>query len=260
MDSILSIGRRFFFAALIFLMAAVFAEAQADGEAAGGTEGTVGIEGADDTEGAVGIEAADETEEDGADGEADENGEDEEGVNANLPITTDWGVMPLSGYTRGDQTFNISLGVLLPLFFTANSGGTLDNKLLVGGVGSLAYNYFLDPRFFIGGILQGSFAQTIGKNFLYLIPIGVTVGYQVVLNRFEFPFSLTAGGMTQQYLTYNGYWPFLKPQASGFFRFNSDWSFGLNAAWWIVPQWTNTPDRDAAGNFLELTLAARYHF
>jgi hypothetical protein len=198
-------------------------------------------------------------EEDGADSE--ESGEeDEEGVNANLPITTDWGVMPLSGYTRGDQTFNISLGVLLPLFFTANSGGTLDNKLLVGGVGSLAYNYFLDPRFFIGGILQGSFAQTIGENFLYLIPIGVTVGYQVVLNRFEFPFSLTAGGMTQQYLTYNGYWPFLKSQASGFFRFNSDWSFGLNAAWWIVPQWTNTPNRDAVGNFLELTLAARYHF
>ncbi|MDR2796421.1 MAG: hypothetical protein LBB47_06910 [Spirochaetaceae bacterium] len=200
--------------------------------------------------------------EDIADGESEDGeNEDEEDGNANLPITTNWGGGPLTGYTRGDQTFTISLGVLFPLFFVSKSGDPLENKIFVGGAGSLAYTYFLNPNLFIGGLLQGSFSQTLGKNFLYLIPIGFTAGYQFVMwNRFEFPFSITVGGMTEQYLTYNGYWIFFKPQASAFYRFNSDWSFGLNVAWWLVPQWTNEPERDASGNFLELTLSARYHF
>jgi hypothetical protein len=191
---------------------------------------------------------------------ADEDDSEDEDGNASLPITTDWAGLPLTGYTRGDQTFTISLGMLFPLFFVSKSGDLLDNKISLGGAGSLAYNYFLNSHLFIGGILEGSFSQTLGKNFLYLIPIGFTAGYQFVLRRFEFPFSLTIGGMTEQYLTYNGYWIFFKPQASTFFRFNSDWSFGLNAAWWIVPQWTNDPERNATGNFFELTLCARYHF
>ncbi|MDR0685480.1 MAG: hypothetical protein LBF83_10190 [Spirochaetaceae bacterium] len=187
--------------------------------------------------------------------------EDDDGdSNANLPITTDWEGVSLTGYTRGDQTFTISLGMLFPLFFVSKSGDLLENKISLGGAGSLAYNYFLNSNLFIGGILQGSFSQTLGKNFLYLIPIGFTAGYQFVLQRFEFPLSITVGGMTEQYLTYNGYWIFFKPQASTFFRFNSDWSFGLNVAWWLVPQWTNDPERDATGNFIELTLCARYHF
>ncbi|MDR0409868.1 MAG: hypothetical protein LBH18_05665 [Spirochaetaceae bacterium] len=187
----------------------------------------------------------------------DGGGEDE---NTGIPIASNWDGIPLSGYTRGDQTFNISLGVLLPLFFTSSSGKTLENNLSVGGTGSLAYTYFISSRLFLGGILSGSFSQTLGKNFLYMIPVGLTVGYQFVISRFEFPISLTIGGMTEQYLTYDGYWLFLKPQVSGFFRFNSDWSFGLNAAWWFAPQWTNTPERDAVGNFMEITLSARYHF
>jgi hypothetical protein len=201
---------------------------------------------------------------DGIEAPEEEDGywdDEEEDGNAGLPTTPDWNFMPASSYTRGDQTFNISMGVILPLFFTSTSGEALVNNVYTGGTGSLSYNYFLNSRMFLGGILQGSFSQTLGKNFLYLIPIGVTFGYQFVLRRFEFPLSITAGGMTQQYLTYNGYWLFLKPEASGFFRFSSDWSFGINLAWWLVPQWnTNIPEKDATGNFLEITLSARYHF
>jgi hypothetical protein len=202
----------------------------------------------------VGIEEAENIEyiEDITDGADDEN--------AGIPIMSDWGGMPLSGYTRGDQTFNISLGILLPLFFTSASGNVLENKLSIGGIGSLAYNYFLNSHIFLGGILAGSFSQTLGKNFLYMIPIAFTAGYQFIVNRFEFPLSLTVGGITEQYLTYNGYWLFIKPQASGFFRFNNEWSFGINAAWWLAPQWTNTPEKNAVGNFMEITFSARYHF
>jgi hypothetical protein len=185
------------------------------------------------------------------DGEGDEN--------ADLPALPVWDGIPFSGYTRGDKTFNISLGILPSLFFTS-SGKTLDNHIKLGGAGSLSYNYFLNSRMFIGGVLQGSFSQTLGKNFLYMIPIGATFGYQFVLRRFEFPLSVTVGGVTVQYLTFNGYWLFIKPQASGFFRFNSDWSFGLNIAWWFAPQWTKVPEKNASGHFLEVTLSARYHF
>ncbi|MDR2802785.1 MAG: hypothetical protein LBB22_00660 [Treponema sp.] len=195
------------------------------------------------------------------DGSYEEIEDEEEDGNAGLPIVSDWDGISLSGYTRGDQIFNISLGIMLPLFFTSsNSGGLINNNFSIGGIGSLSYSYFLNSHLFLGGSLYGSFFQTLGKNFLYLIPVGFTVGYQFVLNRFEFPLSITIGGMTQQYLTFNGYWPFLKPQASGFFRFNSDWSFGLNVSWLFAPQWSNIPEKDAVGNFLEITLSARYHF
>jgi hypothetical protein len=50
---------------------------------------------------------------------------------------------------------------------------------------------------------------------------------------------------------------FVKPGVSAFWRFNPDWSFGLNAAWWWVPQWAA---RTVHGNFLELSVSARYHF
>jgi hypothetical protein len=179
--------------------------------------------------------------------------------NADLPITSEWGGMPLTGYTRGDKLFNINVGIIIPLFFLSASGDLMLNKLYAGGILSLAYHYFLNSNLFFGAILQWGFAQTLGENFLYLVPIGVTLGYQFVVNRFEFPVSITLGGMSEQYLTYNGYWPFLKPQAACFFRFNSNWSFGINTAWFLVPQWSNTPEKDATGNFMEITLSARYH-
>jgi hypothetical protein len=169
-------------------------------------------------------------------------------------------------YTRGDQVFCISLGLLFPLFFTDNNGHLITNNINLGGTGSLGYLYFLDSHFFIGGELQGSFSQTLGKNFYYCIPIGFKVGYQFVVSRFEFPLSMTIGGATQQYAIDNNlYGLFLKWQASGFFRFSPEWSFGLNTAWWLVPQWPYSDGKrdktlDTTGNFLELTLSARYHF
>jgi hypothetical protein len=206
----------------------------------------------DDIE-AGGIEAIED--EEIGDGGYEEDGDE----NAGLPISSEWGGISLSGYTLGDKTFNINAGIIVPLFFLSKSGDLMPNKVYVGGILSLAYHYFWNSHLFFGAVLQWSFAQTLGENFLFLVPIGVTVGYQFVVGRFEFPLSVTLGGMSERYLTYDGYWPFLKPQAACFFRFNSDWSFGINTAWFLVPQWTNTPEKDATGNFMEITLSARYH-
>jgi hypothetical protein len=175
----------------------------------------------------------------------------------------DWaGFMP-DLYSRGDQAFGFSVGVAVPTVFAASSGDILPRNIIIGGTGSLSYDYFLGSNFFVGGELQGMFGPTLGDHMLYIIPVNVRAGYQLVVKRFEFPLSLGFGFAAQQFRTsksygYTGF--FLKPKASAFFRFNPDWSFGINTAWWWIPQITKNSSESVHGHFFEATLAVRYHF
>ena len=173
------------------------------------------------------------------------------------PVDSDWFDYVESPYARGDRTFNISLGVLFPTFFS----GIENNRhgLSPGGMGTLTFNYFLSPTFFVGAELSGSFSATRGGNMLYLIPFGVRAGHQFYYRNFEFPVSVMIGAAPQRYVE-NGYFGLIvKPGASAFWRYNMDWSFGLNTNWWVLPQWPRNGN-NVIGNFLELTLSARYHF
>ena len=178
------------------------------------------------------------------------------------PIDIEWfGDAAL--YSRGDRTFTISLGTIFPTIFW----GAVENNrhnLSIGGTGSLAFNYFLGSRVFIGGELSGMFASTRGRNMLYIVPFGFRVGYQLVLGQFEFPFSVMVGAAPQMRLEDRHFGLIVKPGAAMFWRFNADWSFGLDATWWFLPQWPSPQQgvrQDPAfGNFLAVTLAARYHF
>jgi hypothetical protein len=192
-------------------------------------------------------------------------------VGLNLPLfaqedeevpADEWeGVMP-SLYSTGERNFVFSLGVTVPMLFSGKSDPVpAMPSLKVGGTGFLAYNYFLTPHLFIGGEFGGMFAGTLGENMLYIVPFGVRVGWRFVIHKFEFPVSVMIGGAPQTYLETNYFGFFIKPQASALYRFNPDWSFGLNAAWWIVPEWGTTDSaKDMAAHFLELTLSAQYHF
>jgi hypothetical protein len=106
------------------------------------------------------------------------------------------------------------------------------------------------------------FAFTLGRNVFSLVPFGVRAGYQFMAGRFEFPLGLMIGGAGQKYLNEEDYFGLIvKPTASVFFRATSDFSFGLNAQWWWVPQWPKDNwDKRVDGNFIELTLSVRYHF
>lgn len=189
--------------------------------------------------------------------DANGNGGDQNGDT--LPITSDWSKVKISTYSPGDQTFVIAMGTLVPLFYY-NSGGTYDTNVNIGGTGYLNYNYFFTPHFSLGGELGGSFSSTIGANMLYLVPFGIRLGYQFIYNRFEFPLALTIGAVNESYLDEGYFGLVLKPSAAVYWRFNPDWSFGLNADWWWLPQWFSDPDETMYGNFLGITLAARYHF
>jgi hypothetical protein len=109
------------------------------------------------------------------------------------------------------------------------------------------------------------FASTIDKSMYFIVPIGLRVGYQFILHRFEFPLSMMVGFAPQSYLksSYLGF--FAKPAASAYFRWNSDWSFGVTTSFWWVPQWTgkdrpNNTSTDIHGFFWEFCIGVRYHF
>ncbi|AEF81926.1 TP0733 family outer membrane beta-barrel protein [Leadbettera azotonutricia] len=175
------------------------------------------------------------------------------------PIESDWDAFTPDLYARGDKTFVISLGVLIPTVFTGSGLHGNEDNIKLGGTGSLAFNYFLGAHLFVGGELGGMFASTLGKNMLFIVPFGLRVGYQFIVKRFEFPISLMIGASPTKYLDQGYFGMIIKPGASAYFRFNSDWSFGLNTNWWMVPQWPKDGE-NVFGNFLEVTLSARYHF
>ncbi|MDR1319200.1 MAG: hypothetical protein LBJ90_06200 [Treponema sp.] len=177
-----------------------------------------------------------------------------------IPIESDWDVYMPELYSLGDQTFTISLGVTFPTLFLQNGEAITHNLFPVGGTGSLAYNYFLDSHFNIGGEISGLFNYTLANNTLFIIPIGLRVGYQFIFRRFEFPLAVTIGIAPQRYLNFNYLGFFIKGGASVFFRFSPDWSFGLNGVWGWYPEWTKERDKDVQGNMIDVTLSARYHF
>jgi hypothetical protein len=197
------------------------------------------------------------------DGEGQDGGEEEN----RPPIDSRWRDSVFEIFAKGDSVFNINLGVIFPALISV--GDTSRYSPPVGGTGMLSGSYFLSSHVFVGGGVQGMFMPTIGENMLYIVPMGPHIGYEWTAGRFEFPVSLMAGWAWQTYLDHLYFGFFAKPQVSVLFRAFNDWSFGLNAAWWFVPQWgTKTTDdtgkavngKDAVGNFLELTLMAQYHF
>ena len=173
------------------------------------------------------------------------------------PPESEWIDIISAPFSLGDKTIVITLGVTFPTFFSGIENN--QHGLSLGGFGSLAYNYFITPKIFIGGELSGMFSGTRGGNMLYIIPFGARIGYQFWYQRFEFPVSLMFGGATQRYLGKSYFGPVLKPGASIFWRYSPEWSFGLNTVWWFIPQMPKNGD-NVNGNFIELTLSARYHF
>lgn len=177
------------------------------------------------------------------------------------PSEPEWDYYDDDLYSRGDQTFIITLGTAFPGIFRSN-GKTIENKLSppVGGAGSLIYNYYLTKEIFAGVEAGGMFIRTLGSNTLFLIPVGLRGGYQFNFKRFEFPLAAAFGMVWHRYLNQGYYGIYTKLGGSAFYRVTAAWSFGINANWFWLPQWTGDKDTTVHGNVLDLTLSARYHF
>jgi len=167
----------------------------------------------------------------------------------------------------GDQAIIISAGTIFPVLFVY-SDQDMENKPdwgnfkpPVGGNLYLSYNYFLTPNFFVGGEVSFIFISTLGLNSAYFVPLGARIGYQFYLWRFEFPLSLSIGMAWHRYLDFGYYGFYAKAGASAYFRFNEDWSFGLNSAFGWYPEWIfEEPKKNVDGFIVDLTLSVRYHF
>jgi len=164
-------------------------------------------------------------------------------------------------FSRGDQTFIISLGTVFPTVFR-NNKQTIDHKFSppVGGTGSLTYNYYFNSSIFIGAEAGGMFLPTLGGNTLFIIPLGVRAGYQINYGRFEFPVTGVLGVTWHRYLSFGHFGLYMKCGLAGFYRVSPNWSFGLSSNWFFFPQWTNMRSENVYGNMIDLTLSARYHF
>jgi len=177
------------------------------------------------------------------------------------PIESEWDIYMPELYSRGDQTFLISLGCVFPAVFL-NNGKVIEHNFVppVGGTGSLAYNYYWGPHFSIGGEISGLFNSTLGQNTVFMIPMGFRVGYQFIVWRFEFPLTMTLGINWHRYLNLGYFGYYMKFGGSIYYRFNPDWSFGINTNWGWYPEWTNEPKKNVDGNIIDLTVSVRYHF
>jgi hypothetical protein len=189
------------------------------------------------------------------------DGEDEGGADE-----SDWNKYIPDMYSKGDQTVNISLGTIFPVVFI-NNGNVIPHNISppVGIVLSLSYNYFMGANFFIGGEFGINTALTLGQNMVFIVPIGLRAGWQFIISRFEIPLSAAIGLAPQKYLDYGYFGMYLRATAAAYYRFNPNWSFGLNADWSWYPQWPmknniRTPEKDVYANIVGVTLSARYHF
>jgi hypothetical protein len=164
--------------------------------------------------------------------------------------------------SRGEQTFIISLGTVFPVVFI-NNGEKMENHNLtppVGGTGSLAYNYYFTKQFFAGAEGGGMFMSTLGNNTLYIILAGIRGGWQFNYSRFEFPVTAAFGMAIHRRLSDGYFGLYLKGGGAAFYKLTNNWSFGINADWIWLPQWTGAKEKNVHGNIIDLTLSARYHF
>jgi hypothetical protein len=180
---------------------------------------------------------------------------------------SDWDRYIPDKYSKGDQTINISLGTVFPTVFLNYKNEQIDHNFNppVGGVLSLAYNYFLGANLFLGVELGVNSAYTLAQNVVFIMPIGARGSWQFVFRRFEVPLYAAIGIAPQKYLDYGYFGMYLKGAAAAYFRFNPNWSFGINADWSWYPQWPmkeekRIPEKDVYANITSVIISARYHF
>jgi hypothetical protein len=168
-------------------------------------------------------------------------------------------------YSLGDQTLSINLGLFIPLFFALGPDGVAPSNLTLGGVGSLAWSSYLNNDFTVGLEVGGSFALTPNRRTLFMLPIIARGSYILSAYPFEFPLTIGLGMNFSRLDDMLKLDPFAKLGASFLWNHSSQWAFGLNLSYWLVPQLyaASSPagsDASRLGNFLELTLSALYHF
>jgi hypothetical protein len=164
----------------------------------------------------------------------------------------------------GDDMLIINGGLFIPLFFQSLSGATASTQLSLGGVGSLQWSKYLNNDMAIGMEGGGMFAFSPNNRNLFMLPITIRYSYLLRLHPFDFPLSFAAGVNFVRLGSNFQIFPIVKPGISIYWNYSAEWAFGINAVYWWTMDYhkgPNPPNSESRfGNFLELSLSARYHF
>lgn len=169
---------------------------------------------------------------------------------------------------KGDQYVKLGIFANFPLNF-GNPFKLDENKklaegyLYVGSAAEIGYFRYLNSWLALGGELLLSYNPTVGSNSLATVPITAGVAMQPSVGKFEFPvvLSLGIGFETCQNKKYFPS-PVAKIEAGSFFRISESFSAGLTGLFVYIPQWSKIDDKVHYdyGNFLMVSVSARYHF
>ena len=169
-------------------------------------------------------------------------------------------------YSAGSQTFTMSGGLFLPLFFSfpyqTTSFVSALGHLSPGGTGSLEWASFVSNRLSLGIELSGTFAFTPNMNTQVLIPLTAKISYLFPVGSFEIPLFFGAGIGANKVSDQVYFGPVFKPGAAAYWNMNLKWGFGLSMQYWFVPEiyFGDQKPGTAFGNFMDISFSARYHF
>jgi hypothetical protein len=170
-----------------------------------------------------------------------------------------------SQYSLGDQVLTINAGLFLPLFLLPTGTPLLNDNgvshLSAGITGSLSWATYVTPEIRLGAELGGSYSVSPNSNSLLMLPFVAKASYIFTLYPIEIPVSFAVGMNVIKYTDLYTIDLLLRPGVSGYWIYNSTWSFGLNLNYWFDMQFdTTNPSNNRVGNFLEISLSALYHY
>jgi hypothetical protein len=168
---------------------------------------------------------------------------------------------PFTVYSLGQQTLSISAGLFIPLFFQSFDWEYADTNLKLGAAGSLQWGIHLSNNWMSGIEVGGMLSKDINDASFFMLPITAKAGYIIHFFPFEFPIFVGTGlNIVKLEDDLNLTW-IIKPGFSSIWKYNINWGFGLNVVYWWVPQFRrDDPNTGRMGNFLEVTLTAKYNF
>lgn len=152
---------------------------------------------------------------------------------------------------QGDQFVRLNLALEAPVS---------PSQLRFGGTGTLSYGMFLTDNFNLSAKISFAYTTTIGSNIFYFIPFSLSAQYQFLVKNFEIPLSLDVGGAIESYIDRLYFGLVVKPEAGLFYRVSPDWSFGVYAGMFILPQWYSDKQYNKTGIISDIGLSVRYHF
>lgn len=163
---------------------------------------------------------------------------------------------------RGDMLVVFGIGGFFPVYAHAFDFSDYRGLGLYPGVSvMIGLDIYWDSNFRMGASIGFSTSKGINENFAYFLPITFRMIYEPRMFSFSFPMGAEVGVSVGSYRELLAINPIIKAKVGAFWHFTRQWSVGLDASYWIVPQivWTDFP-KSRVGGMFEAIICGQYHF